>query len=194
VAAALATALEKLPADRFTSARAFSDALATLDFAHRTAGFAVTGARRGPLMERRTKLLVTTLALAAVGGIGSAAWLVTRTDPLPVSMRFPLLLPDSVRLYDGSGTKLAISRDGRAILVVGRRNGIKGIYLRRIDDPVAELVRGTEDGNGTYNVSPRFSPDGQWIVYETEDRVIRKISVLGGTPQALADSVSGSFD
>jgi len=45
VAAALAKALEKLPADRFDSARAFSDALANPAFA--APGALVTGATSG---------------------------------------------------------------------------------------------------------------------------------------------------
>ena len=45
VAAALAKALEKLPADRFDSARAFSDALGNPAFT--APGALVTGARRG---------------------------------------------------------------------------------------------------------------------------------------------------
>jgi len=119
-------------------------------------------------------VLIGALALVAAGGIGTALWLATRPEPQPVVARFPMHLPDSVRLFGGGGTKLAITRDGRAILKVGGKNGSKGLYIRRIDDPVAQLVRGTEAGTGTFNVSPRFAFDGQWIAFVTQDRILRK--------------------
>jgi serine/threonine protein kinase/Tol biopolymer transport system component len=197
VEAAVRHGLEKLAADRFATAGEFSLALTgARPFVDQRTSQATATASLGTSapLDRRTKVVIGALALAAAAGIGTAAWLGTRSEPAPVMARFPLDLPDSVRLLAGGGTKLAITRDGRAILMVGRRNGIKNLYLRRIDDPVAQLVRGTEAGTGSFNVSPRFSFDGQWIAFVTEDRLLKKVPVLGGTPLTLADSVAGSFD
>ena len=51
-----------------------------------------------------------------------------------------------------------------------------------MDEFEASPVEGTE---GAF--SPFFSPDGQWIGYITNTQ-IRKISVLGGTPQTLTEA------
>jgi hypothetical protein len=195
--AAVRHGLEKLAADRFPTAAEFSLALTgARPFVDHTTARVATGGPRTPrpALDLRTKVVVGALALAAAAGIGSAVWLGTRPETRPVVVRFPLLLPDSVDLFTGGGTKLAITRDGRNIVVVGRKNGIKGLYLRRIDDPVAQLVRGTEDGSGSFNVSPRFSFDGEWIGFVANDRSLKKVPILGGVPQILADSTNGAFD
>lgn len=56
--------------------------------------------------------------------------------------------------------------------------------LRRLDEPSARVVRGTDDGR-----SPFFSPDGQWLGFVTE-RAMYKVPVDGGVPVFLAP---GSF-
>ena len=195
VDAAVRHGLEKLAADRFATAGDFSLALTgARPFVDTTPVRTTPSLGPTTSLDGRTKAVIGALALAAIAGIGSAAWLTTRPEPEPVAARFPILLPDSVQLYTGGGTKVAITRDGRAMVMVGRRRGIKGLYLRRIDDPVAQLIRGTEDGSGTFNMSPRFSFDGQWIAFITNDRELKKVPVLGGAAQTLADSVSGSFE
>jgi serine/threonine-protein kinase len=190
--AAVRHGLEKLAADRFATAGEFSLALTGAK-----PWVESVPARHGALaaasrLDRRNKVAVSALALVAVGGVGTAAWLAKRSETPPVAARFELRLPDSVELFEGGGTKLAISNDGRAIAIVGTKNGRKAIYLRRIDEPAAQLIRGTEGGTDRLNVSPRFSPDGQWLLY-TAARELRRIRVTGGQTQTLADS-GGSSD
>jgi serine/threonine-protein kinase len=183
--------LEKLAADRFATAG---------DFA-----LALTGARAlvplVPLVpvvptgtaaatSPRTRMLVPSLAVIAVAA-AAAVWFATHpAPPPPPPARFSLELPDSVTLLVGAGTKLALSRDGTKIVFVGVKNGQRALYLRRIDEPVAQLVRGTDLGSGMTGVSPTFSPQGDWILF-TVGQVLKKIPVAGGTAQTLADS-SGS--
>jgi Tol biopolymer transport system component len=125
----------------------------------------------------------------AAGATATTAWLATRPASRLVSARFTLGLPDSVTLFTGGGTKLALSRDGTKIVFVGVKNSKRALYLRRIDDPVAQLVRGSELPSSSRNVSPTFSPDGDWIAFEA-DLVPKKIRAAGGTAQTLADSGS----
>jgi len=196
VDAAVRHGLEKLPADRFATAGDFARALTGerpwVDSGARQTG-AASAERAVPRMDRRVMVAMVGLSVVTVAAVGTAIWLGTRPEPQPVAARFEIRLPDSVRLFAGGGTKLAITSDGRAIAIVGERQASKGIYLRRIDDPVARLVRGTE-GTGRFNVSPRFSPDGQWIAFVTEDRSLVKVPVGGGTATVLADSTGGNFE
>ncbi len=82
VAAALDKALEKLPADRFESSRAFAEALSDPSFgASAVAGFAAT-----PEARRRRSLGMAALATVAVVATGVAVWALTRpAPPLPVT-------------------------------------------------------------------------------------------------------------
>jgi serine/threonine-protein kinase len=190
VDAAVRHGLEKLAADRFATADDFALALTG------ARPFVTTGAAPGHTLTRagtstRTRLLVASLAVIAAGATAAAVWLATRPATRPPAARFALNLPDSVTLYTGGGTKLALSRDGTKIVFVGVKNAKRALYLRRIDDPVAQPVRGTEMGPGNFNVSPTFSPHGDWIVFEV-DRVVKKIPTAGGTPQTLADSGAGA--
>ena len=135
-------------------------------------------------------MLVASLAAIAASATAAAGWLATRPAPRPPAARFELGLPEGVTLHAGGGTKLALSRDGTKIVFVGVKNGKHALYLRRIDDPVAQPVRGGEAGFTNANVSPTFSPQGDWIVFEA-DRALKKIPAAGGTAQTLADSGSG---
>ncbi len=190
VDAAVRHGLEKLAADRFATAGEFALALTgTRRFAMTSGGLA-TESGAATRMPTRTRVLVGSLGAIALVATIAAGWLAFRPTPRPMASRFVLDLPDSVSLYTGGGTKLALSRDGTKIVFVGVKNGKRGLYLRRIDDPVAQLVRGSEGGTAFANVSPTFSPQGDWIAYEV-NQVLKKISTAGGTAQTLADSGSG---
>jgi eukaryotic-like serine/threonine-protein kinase len=189
VDAAVRHGLEKLAADRFATAGDFALALTgarPFTMTARGPGAAAPAARAGT----RTRVLIASLAVIAASATAAAVWLGMRPAPRPVAARFTLGLPDSVTLYIGGGTKLALSKDGTKIVFVGTKNGRHALYLRRIDDPVAQPVRGGEIGSVNANISPTFSPQGDWIVFEVE-RVPKKIPAAGGTAQTLADSGGG---
>jgi serine/threonine-protein kinase len=195
VDAAVRHGLEKLAADRFATAGDFAMALTgarpmELTGAPGSADVAANAFRAPSAMSARVRLLVASLAILAVGATTAAVWLSARPAPRLVAARFPLGMPDSVTLYTGGGTKLALSKDGTKIVFVGTKNGKRALYLRRIDDPVAQMIRGSELGLSTRNVTPSFSPQGDWIVFEA-DQIPKKIPAAGGTPQTLADSGGG---
>jgi serine/threonine-protein kinase len=183
--------LEKLAADRFATAGDFALALTGARPFVPLAPLVSTGAVAAT--SHRTRLRVALMAMLAgiaVGAIATAVWFATRPTPQPPPpppARFSLELPDSVTLVVGGGTKLALSRDGTKIVFVGVKNGQRALYLRRIDDPVAQLVRGADLGSGMTNVSPTFSPEGDWILF-TVGQVLKKIPATGGIAQTLADS------
>ena len=131
VDAAVRCALEKLPADRFATARDFADAIGG-----RVAVAArATSTPRAPSNRWRTAALAlgvtTVLALGAL-----AVSLGTRrapTMPRP-PMRFPLDFPEDASLFlTPSGTSFALSPDGTAIVYNGGRTE-RRFFLRRFTD------------------------------------------------------------
>jgi serine/threonine-protein kinase len=182
--------LEKLAADRFATAGDFALALTG---ARPFAPVVPLATKSTAATSARTRLVIASLAVIAAGATGWAAWLATRPaapPPRQPAARFSLGLPDSVRLIAAGGTKLALSRDGTKIVFAGEKNHKRALYLRRIDDPMAELVPGGDLGSSGGNVSPKFSPQGDWILFQL-GQVLKKIPAAGGTAQTLADS-SGS--
>ncbi|WP_053333950.1 protein kinase domain-containing protein [Gemmatimonas phototrophica] len=173
VAAAVAKALEKLPADRFESAKAFAEALGNPAFAL-AATAAVGGAQASP--EGRSRRLATVVAsVVAVLALGAAAAGWMRTMPEEPFRRYDLTL-GTLQI---SGTNdIAISPDGRT-LALSAREGSDGtaIYVRTLDvDLGFRKLAGSESG-----LFPTFSPDGQWLAFQrTSDRSLVKIPVGGG--------------
>ncbi len=188
VAAALMRALEKLPADRFESAKAFRDALGTESFAYATSAPGVTAATgvvaaNGRFGGRRATIIAASVAVVAIGA-ATAGWL--RRTPEPPFRRLDLSLGSIVV---AAGNDVVISPDGSMLAVAGAVGSEQGIYLRHLDGE-AEFRRlpGTE--NGMY---PTFSPDNQWIAFRRiSDRTLVKVSVNGGGAVTIVGS--GRFD
>jgi len=83
-------------------------------------------------------------------------------------------------------TEMALSNDGRFLVFSATENhpesgGKSSLFLRRLDKLEAEPVGGTEGGS-----SPFFSPDGQWLGYWAEGKLM-KVPVQGGIPTVLCD-------
>ena len=186
VAYAVERALEKLPADRWNSANEFAEALRgnVATGATRTR----TGAVPTTPSPRWTWAALGTMALVAIAGISSAAWLATR-DPSPALLgQFGIEIPENSRVVDqgpGSGNPIAISRDGSQLVMAIGPTGRDGqLYLRRLDDPVPQPIRGTEGA-----MQAAFSPDGASVVFHVFPE-LKVVSTRGGTPKVIADSGS----
>jgi Tol biopolymer transport system component len=118
------------------------------------------------------------LATVVVGRLKGAG----HDGPAPAAYRFPIELPDSVGVANGVGIKLALSRDGSQLAVAGMKSGRRAIYLRRSNEIESRLVAGTDSA---YN--PSFSPDGQWLLFQSGSRLL-KVRTAGGTPERVLDS------
>jgi WD40 repeat protein len=186
VAAVLARALEKLPADRFDSARQFMDALANPTYA---TGAMTTGSQVLSMAERGS-VPIGVFAIAvgfAFVAIGAAIWGWTRSDPKEVS-RFSLALPDSQQLNQTvNGNRVALSPDGRTIVYAGGSAPFPSrLWVRRLGDLRATPLPGTERP-----ANPSFSPDGKKIAFVTTQppRAVKVVSLDGGPPLQLTDSL-----
>jgi hypothetical protein len=182
VAAAIAKALEKLPADRFASAKEFADALGNTGYSTATAGRATGGIRRA-----HTALSWPTMTLAAVALIAGAGWawsaLGSRAQPVKRT-RFVVAVPDSVRPRpDNPGQNFAISPDGSELTYLGGVANLQ-LYRRRLDELVSTPIAGTLGASQT-----KYSPDGQWLAF-VQSGQLKKIPRSGGPPVVIADSVT----
>ena len=181
VEAAIDCALEKLAADRFASAREFSEALTgARPFVATTTKQIEKEARQS---SRRRAVIAASGWAAAIIAIGVALWFRPSPGPPPVPVRFLLDLPDSEGLTGGpNGIPVDVSRDGSLLAVNTVLHGKSGISIRRMVDPSWQRVRGTEGGDG-----PRLSPDGKWLLFRVGVRLM-KVPTAGGAPQTLRDT------
>jgi serine/threonine protein kinase/Tol biopolymer transport system component len=178
VAAALSKALEKLPADRFDTAKSFADALANPMFNIASAPSRTSPTVRPP--DRRTALLAAT-ALVAIAFAALFLWSLgrTRTDSgrAPITFTFR---PGPPQLGQPD---LTISPDGRQIVVpVPDSEGVTHLVARDLASTALTVIPGTENAE-----SPQFSADGKWILFIRSGHVYR-IPASGGTSTTMADS------
>jgi serine/threonine-protein kinase len=187
VAAAVARALEKLPADRFEGAKAFAEALGTESFRYTgIAGSAASGVAGAEPAGRRGLIAVGSVAVLA---LVAAAWGWWRPVPPPPALVVDLALDAAERLPGGD---VAISPDGSMIAYAGRSGDGQraALYLRRLDgDPDFRMLAGTEGGS-----APDFSPDNRWIVFRRNvDRALLKVSVGGGSVSTILESTNATW-
>jgi len=180
---AIRKALEKVPADRFTSASEFARALADPDYRY-GAGAIGSAALSGPWKRLSIVLAAVAALFALVSG-----WLI-RVGMQPESRgvaRFnitPAEAQRQVRPY--RGVDIAISPDGSRMVYVGvaADEGTQ-LWQRRLEDLEPVPIPGTEGA-----LSPDFSPDGQSIVF-TAEGAIRTLALAGGRAVTIATQGGG---
>ena len=161
VEAAVLTALAKLPADRFASARTFADAL----IADRPVASAPLV--RTIVSSRPSRRLAVASApwILAAATTAIAAWSLGKPASVATTLTtFTINVPDSLVFGAGTGTRVAISPDGSEIVYSLRTlAGSQMLYKRRMDDTVLRAIRGTEGATG-----PTYSPDGRSIAFTAQ--------------------------
>ncbi|MGI8619701.1 MAG: protein kinase domain-containing protein, partial [Gemmatimonadaceae bacterium] len=175
VETAILTALEKLPADRFSTAAEFSAALTNPGAL--PAGAREDGARRAtaePVWRRPVFLSGASLLLGAALGFAAGRALATNDPTNSVVTRFVVATPADHRLDASGNIALAISPDGSTIVYGGRSPRGLQLYRRRLDELVPTPLPGSEGGS-----NPLFSPDGQWISF-TSGAALKKMPAAGG--------------
>ncbi|MEO7042188.1 MAG: protein kinase [Gemmatimonadaceae bacterium] len=190
VDAAVMTALEKLPADRFASASEFSAALAGDGHATITSRYNRPAAIQSHPW-RRISALLAALSLAL---IGLTAWMLTRHGEPNGPQVFDAALPDTAAMtfaattaktaYGTALRNISISPTGDFAVYVARQGDSTQLWYRSLRDATAHGIAGTAGAT-----APRVSPDGSRIAFLDGGRVM-VVPVQGGQPRRLLDGQS----
>jgi serine/threonine-protein kinase len=186
---AIARGLEKLPADRWSSAREFA---AAITGARQVASSDVPSLafRRIPRSQPRWGIpaRVPWVAFGLAVGVASGMMVATARERHPAPRAwFELAFRDSsAPVPEGGlpwGNSIALSRDGSLIAYPGGPQ--RALFVRSLRELTARRLEATEHAD-----CPSFSPDGHWIVF-TSRGVLKKVAARGGSPIVLADT--GAF-
>jgi serine/threonine-protein kinase len=177
-------ALEKLPADRFSSAGQFADALR----GHATVGttglhqFALPSAKKTWASRLKDPIAIG-LASLAVASLAFAAFRRPQQTPERVT-RFIVATSDSTKAAATFPWPGAISPDGYTVVYLSSlTNSLMAIRTDELDPrPIA-------GSRGASQVI--FSPDGEWIAYEAAGK-LRKSRLDGSAAMNIADASSNN--
>ncbi len=180
VAAATAKALEKLPADRFESARAFADALGNPMFA--TAAFSTTQVPGGRRWWRDPRI-----AALAVGGIAIGTLLgsiLARSGRAKLPSEYDVGLPDTAGMMTVTqDAGFAVSPAGDFVIYEVQQGGRSELWYRSLLDATVRRIPGSDGGS-----QPVLSPNGRRIAYfrpRDDGWSIEVLPVEGGTSTTL---------
>ena len=183
---AILTALQKLPADRFGSAKEFAEALTDGGTAGRRGGeYAATvpmPSARAVAPSRR-RAVVGAIALTAIAAAAAVAGWSARGTPRVPTSRLAILAPGLGGTGGSSSLRhLAFEPDGQT-LVYSLVSPEGGIYLVRQalwdEDPTP--IPGAIQVN-----SPLVSPDGRFVLgTRIQDNTVYRVPMAGGSPQQV---------
>ena len=188
VEAAVRTALQKLPADRYLSAAQFAEALAKTDYVpavSQTASAAVPAvAAEVAAPMRRSRQLVTLIPWGLLAaGVAAAAVLWPRAVAQPVTRERIVLWGKRSMPAGRISRDVAISPDGATIVFVDTVGGAPQLFAKERDRLDATALAGTAGVQGGVT----FSPDGASIAFVADGKV-KKVPRLGGSAITVADS------
>jgi len=115
---------------------------------------------------------------AAIAWVGWSAW--PRREAAP-SLITRFTMQPTLATSLGS---FAVSPDGREIAYTGSPVQEGQLFVRRLDQIEDVPIPGTEGGHG-----PFYSPDGQWIGFSTDSRLMKVHVRAGTTPVTLCECV-----
>ncbi|MBL0169826.1 MAG: protein kinase [Gemmatimonadaceae bacterium] len=176
---AVLRALEKLPADRFESAKEFIDALGREGqptTSRATNATARAKSSRGPL--------IVAAVLAIVAGVAGFGWwrashASTASNRVPLQFRIDE--PDGAQII-ASYASIGVSSVGRRVAFIARDSaGVSRAYVRNFDDVRAHRLEGTEGVRQLF-----LSPDGAWVAFANNGKLM-KVPAAGGNVEFLAD-------
>ena len=159
VAAALSQALEKLPADRFDSAKAFAEALANRAFAIAASPGTAAAQGFGRPWWRDPRIAGLVVGGMAVGAL--LAWVLAPSGRAGVPAEYDVGLPDTAGMMTSSqDVGFAVSPDGDFVIYETVRGGRSELWYRSLLDAIVRRIPGTDDAS-----QPVISPDGRRIAF-----------------------------
>ena len=179
VAEAVAMSLEKLPADRFESAKTFAEALANPAFTGTgTVGAAHATAHVTAQATTRWRAIASALGVLALALGGVAMWAFKRGSDAPrdigLSPTAPMQMEDVYRNF-------AVAHDGSFIIYEAKIGAKSQLWYQSLVGPEVRAITGTDDAFGT----PRISPDDKRVAFGAGGD-LRIVPVTGGTATVVA--------
>ena len=183
VESAIEVALEKLPVDRFRTAREFADALANPAYISPR-----RLAREGQATHPRGWLerLALPAVIVAVVATAVAAWALLQPSTIAPSqtLRYRISLPPQQLLTTRYASRVVLSPDGSRLVYMGPSPQGVQLWVRRRDQLDATPVPGTEAA-----AAPFFSPDGVRVGFLNVGRQsLHAVSLDGGAVTTLVPS------
>lgn len=184
--AVIQKALEKLPADRFASATAFSEALANpVAFAAASGiGLQHAGAAR---RDWRSRVALPALGVALFM-TALTTWAFFTPEPDAPVARYGLALPSAqAQLFN---RQVAVAPDGSHIVYTGPSPAgtfVPQLWIKARESESASPLPGTIGAQ-----SATFSPDSRWIAFNGISGELKKLQIGGGAAITLADSAANS--
>ena len=185
VADAVARALEKLPADRFATAAAFSAALGDPN-----ATSMRTSAMPPAAVSRRRWVMAGIAVVIALAAFGIGRVTSGASDDAQVA-RVSVALGDSVVVRAIGNRRIALSPAGDRIVFVGPDGADDALWVRDLSQPTARKLPDTQ---GAF--APFFSPDGESVGFfsATDGRPrLKVIAVSGAVARTLVEDSVASF-
>ena len=188
VSAALAKALEKVPADRFETAKAFADALANPSFTTTgVSGATLSGTAGHRGVSRRALTAVSAVAVILAAGL---VWALLRPPSVPEAhvVRGTIELSPGERILDANPGAIAVSPQGDR--VVYSTTGPAG--LRTVARRTSELVGRVLNSSSSW-ANLAISPDDRWLAYTiASSNEIMKMPLEGGASLSLGRAPAGT--
>ena len=183
-------ALERLPADRFSSAASLADALVNPAFRHGPADEAATpnteAVAEVAALRRRTRVFAGATALLA--GALALSLLPLGDGPAASGVVEFVVRGDSTHTIGASVPgSLALSPDGRTLAYIGSNQGMSRIYVRPLAERAAQPIPGTEAARDVI-----FSYDGTRLAFSTNNNDLRTVRLAGGSPTSIV-TLSGAL-
>jgi len=171
--------LEKIPEERFQSARDLAFAIEALSgSAGGAESMATILATLPPSKKRKRELLAWGVAGVFVIATFSLAWLYFRQTPVTERpVRFVIAMPENTTEISNP----VISPDGQTVAFLGSSEGKRFLYTRALGSLNAQKLEGTEDALSLF-----WSPDSRYIAFFSNNK-LKKIEASGGPAQTLCD-------
>jgi eukaryotic-like serine/threonine-protein kinase len=134
--------------------------------------------------SRLNQWIPWSFAIVAIA-LAAAVWIRGRphTERPASFVQFEVELKSDGVLASDVGTAVVVSPDGTRVVFVSRTaDGRTHLNTRRLDQPSAMALPGTEGARG-----PFVSPDGRWVGFWADGK-LKKSSLDGGSPVILCDA------
>ena len=191
---AVLTALQKLPADRFATAKEFADAL-TRDVSSSRSATRVLPAT--VVTASPWKRIAAVLGACTVGALAFGGWTLARRPVSTGPLVYDAALPDSAPMAFAAGTSItgygaavrniSVAPDGSFALYTSLQGTTSQLWYRSLLDGTARPIAGTAGGD-----APRVSPDGTRVAFFVGSRVVLA-PVAGGEPRTLFEAKAVTY-